>query len=106
MALSDFSDDSGGEYFFVVIGTAKPAEHTGYMGYKAPAPRARGSQSQAHGSQASEASASDDFSLVSGSRKSNVRRTRAAPSAADSMDSLPEFKHQVHVWPACGVDMP
>ena len=80
MALSDFSDDSGGEYLTVVIGATKPAEHTGYMGYKAPAPRARGSQSQAHGSQASEASASDDFSLVSGSRKRNVRRTRAAPS--------------------------
>ena len=90
MALSDFSDDSGGEYLTVVIGTTKPAEQSGYMGYKAPAPRARGSQSQARGSQVSEASASDDFSLVSDSRKSNVRRTCVAPSAADSMDSLPE----------------
>ena len=65
----------------VVIGTTKPAEHTGYMGYKTPVSRARGPP-------ASEAS--DDFSVVSDSRKSNVRRTRAAPSAAESMDSLPE----------------
>ena len=35
--------------------------------------------------------ASDDFSVISGSRKSNVRRTCAAPSAAaESMDSLPD----------------
>ena len=71
----------------MVIGTT---EHTGYMGYRTPVSPARGSQSQARGSQASETSASDDFSLVSDSRKSNVRRTRAVPSAADSTDSLPE----------------
>ena len=58
MALSDFSDDSGGEYLTVVIGTTKPAEHTGYMGCRTPVSRARGSQ--ARGPQASEASASDD----------------------------------------------
>ena len=43
MALSDFSDDSGGEYLTVVIGATKPAEHTGYMGYRTPVSRA-GSQ--------------------------------------------------------------
>ena len=82
MALSDLSD-SDGEYNSVVIGTTKPAEHTGFMGYRTPVSRTR------RGPPSSEAS--DEFSVVSDSRKSNVRRTRAAPSAAaESMDSLPE----------------
>ena len=51
-------------------------------------------------------SASDDFSLVSDSRKSNVRRTRAVASAADSVDSLPEgsdtkFTFGQHVGLTC-----
>ena len=79
MALSDFSDDSGGEYLTVVIGTTKPAEHTGYMGYKTPS---RG------GGQASETS--NNFSVISApdSRKSNVRKTRTIGSAMS--DALPE----------------